>query len=458
MSDLTIASAVTPTQLPTPPGAGSPLTDGRQQAIDSALARLDAWFETMRCPGGYGGPVAHWWQQSLVYTGSGLDWRYEGIIAGYLRLWERSGDPRWLARAARAGDDLLAGQLADGHYAASPVELNPASAGTPHEAACDVGLLLLALALRAAGRGEWGRYAAGAERNLREFYVAQLWDEQARAFRDSPAVPSFVPNKAATACEALFLLAELTGDAVWVERYALPTLDRLIAHQVHDRGALDGAIAQNSFGAQKVEKYFPIYIARCVPALLRGYRWAGADRYADSALHAMRFVACWADADGALPTVVYANRRTSRNPAWIAPLGDVLRAADALRPLGFAAGFEATWQRLLAGQDASGGMQTAQGFAAQASGRAPELPDLRDVLHVVGWCDKAFRFLADRAGPQLPVAVSAPFEATCTFRNQTLRLTETPDLLELTRGREVCYRWRKGQPWPEIAAAEFWLR
>src|SRR5690242_5859072 len=43
-------------------------------AIDRAVAGLDAWLESMRGPGGYGGPVVHWWQQSLIYTGAGLDW------------------------------------------------------------------------------------------------------------------------------------------------------------------------------------------------------------------------------------------------------------------------------------------------------------------------------------------------------------------------------------------------
>lgn len=101
--------------------------------IDSVLVRLEAWLETMRGHGGYGGPVAHWWEQSLIYTGAGLDWRYEGIIAGYIHLWERTDDERWLAKACRAGDDLVDGQLADGHYAASAFEINPATAGTPHD-------------------------------------------------------------------------------------------------------------------------------------------------------------------------------------------------------------------------------------------------------------------------------------------------------------------------------------
>jgi hypothetical protein len=426
--------------------------------IDHAVAQLDAWLDTMRAPTGYAGPVAHWWQQSLLYAGVGLDWRYEGIITGYLTLWQRTQEPRWLIKARRAGDDLLAGQLADGHYAASAFEINPATAGTPHEAACDVGLLLLALALRQAGQSGWQPYAAAAERNLRQFYIGQLWDAQAGAFRDDPRTPSFVPNKAATACEALFLLAEMSGDSAWIERYSLPTLDRLIAHQVRG-GRLDGAIAQNSFGAQRVEKYFPIYMARCIPALLRAYQWTAHQRYLDCALRTLACIARWAEPDGALPTVIYPNLRCNRYPSWIAALGDVLRAADLLRPYGSAIDLAATRQRLLDGQDRSGGIQTARGFAAQAGGRPAAQPDVRDVLHVVGWCDKALRYLAAHTSPEMTETVAPQdFEIDCTFQKRALRLRETATMLEITSRDATLYRWRKGTSWPEIAAREFWLR
>jgi len=435
---------------------------GSHSAIGRAVARLDAWLETLRGPdgtGAYGGPVAHWWRQALLYTGPGLDWRYEGIIGGYLALWERSGDEHWLTKARRAGDDLLAGQSPAGHYAASAFELNPASAGTPHEAACDAGLLRLARTLRGAGREGWEAYATAADRNLEAFYVNQLWDPEVRAFRDSPDVPSFVPNKAATACEAFFLLAEVRGEDRWVEQYALPTLDRIVAYQVGDGGPLDGAIAQNSIGGKRIEKYFPFYIARCLPALLRGYEWSQDERYADAALAALRFIARNTGADGLLPAVVYPGGRTNRYPGWVAALGDVLRAGDLCRPYGFDRDLSATHQRLLAGQDASGGFQTATGFAAQAGGRMPALPDLRDLLHVAGWSGMAFRYLAPQVGPGLAPAPDSPaFEADCTFRGQRVRLRETPAELVVSAGEQVHYHWRKGDPWPRVAEPEFWVQ
>jgi hypothetical protein len=347
-----------------------------------------------------------------------------------------------------------------------------------------VGLLLLAQVLREEGESAWQRFAACAERNLRAFYIEQLWDAEAKSFRDHPHLPSFVPNKAATACQAFFLLAEVRQDASYVEQYVLPTLERLMEYQVGDGEPerLRGAIAQNSLGSQRIEKYFPIYIARCVPALLRGYDWTNDGRYVECALRAMQFIARFLYEDGSLPTVIYANQELNRYPSWIAPLGDVLGAVQALRPYGLEAEFEATHERLLAGQDESGGIQTATGFAAQARwgdgaltkegsgdgtrGRFKEratrrggLPEVRDLLHVVGWCDKAFGYLATLVESELPRAdARMEFESYCTFQGHIMHMRETSGLLQITKGGQVCYRWRKGEPWPEVATPEFWLR
>lgn len=428
--------------------------DRPQPDVEAALARLQAWLETLRGRGGYGGPVAHWWRQSLLYTGRGLDWRYEGIVDGYLTLWERTGDLRWLAKARRAGDDLLAGQMQNGHFAASGFENNPSSAGTPHEAACDVALLRLALVLRDDAKAGWQPYAEAAECNIHAFILGKLWDAGMGAVRDEPVGATFVPNKACTAAEAIFLLGELRADAEYIERYALPTLRRVLSYQIRG-GIFDGAIAQNGFGARRVEKYLPIYIARCVPALLRANTYTGEAHWADAALRALGFIARQMCPQGRLPTVVYPDGSSNLWPAWVAPLGDVLRAADLLRPYGFATDMSAAMARLLAGQRPSGAICTAEGFAAQPGGRPGQLPDLRDLLGVAGWCDKAFRYLAGRCTSPLPAAMCAADDAACIFRGRGYTLSETSERLELSRGGRARYRWVKGQPWA-AAAPEFW--
>lgn len=460
-------------------------------SLGQAVANLAAWIETMRCEGGYGGPVVHWWQQSFIYTGAALDWRYEGIIEGYLNLWRQTDQTHWLERAMRAGDDLVEGQLVDnGNFPASSFELNPATAGTPHEAACDVGLLLLAKALKEQGRPEWERYFFTAERNLRLFYLGRLWSEEKQIIRDGVKGMSFVPNKAATACEALFLLAELRGERdgrSLVERYVFPTLRHLIAHQVSKStggvngvngvnganvDALDGAIAQNSFAGRRVEKYFPIYIARCIPALLRAHQWGGDQHspFLDAALRAMAFLMRWLAPDGSLPTAIYPDLRYNAFPSWISPLGDVLRAMEACRSYGWhddedrnSQGAKATdiiLRRILQGQDAIGGIRTARGFAGQVWGRPSALPDVRDVLHVLGWCDKSFRALTIYVGKEVPEATISPFEAECTFRGKPMFFIEMENVIEITNAQRgnVVYRWWKGDPFPEQASPDFWLR
>jgi hypothetical protein len=408
--------------------------------------------------------VAHWWQNCLSYTGAGLDWRYEGLISGYLILHERTGEPLWLARARRAGDDLRRGQLPSGHFRHSSFEQNPYSGGTPHEAAADLGLLRLAAALRAGGQ-DGACYAAAAEANLRGHFLGRLWDEAARSFRDSPDVPSLVPNKACTLAEALFALADWRGAAEPIERYALPTLAAVVALQVKSPGRLAGAIPQNTIRYEVVEAYFPYYIARCIPALLLAHAHTGDERWAAAALDAGRFIMRHVDADGRLPQVLYRRgkrRSLNRFPQWIAPLGDVLRALEMLRPLGLDADTSALASALRAGCLPSGGVATARGFAAQISQRydpaAP--PDFRDNLPVAGWADKAFAWLAGQvpAGEPLPSPRTAEAVLDCVMRGWTAQWRETAAAMTLTVGGRALYEWRKGEPWAAVVAPEVMAR
>jgi len=433
--------------------------------VGSAVARLDSWLDTMRTPEGYGGPVAHWWQNCLSFTGAGLDWRYEGIIHGCLNLYLRTGDAAWLATARRAGDDLLHGQLADGRFLHSSFELNPYPGGTPHEAACDAALLRLAWAVRQHDDPAWRTYLDAAQRNLIDVQVATLWDEQARSFRDHPHIPSFVPNKAATLAEALCALGELSRERLLIERYALPTLQAVLGHQVRG-GALDGAIHQCSQRGRKVAAFSPFYTARCVPGLLAGYAHTGEERWVDAALRAMRFVLRWQYDDGSFPQVVYAGGQVNRYPQWIAGAGDILRSMLLLEPHGLQADRERSEAWMLSGWEPHGAVRTAHGFAAQVSQRDPGLlPEFRDLLPVVGWGDKAFRYLTEVAvdGDKAALSDRHPepcitWEAPCQFRGVQCRYLEDGATIELWHGTELWYRWRKGAQWAETCVPQLWWK
>ncbi|MBN1137160.1 MAG: hypothetical protein JXM73_11275 [Anaerolineae bacterium] len=432
-------------------------------AIAQAVARMDAWLETMRCPGGYGGPVAHWWQNCLHYAGAGLDWRYEGIIGGYLNLYNQTGHRHWLDKARRAGDDVVQGQLPTGNYRASCFELNPYPGGTPHEAACDLALLHLAQTLREQDDQAWQTYFRAAERNLERYYLGQLWDRKAQVLRDYPGALSFVPNKAATLVEALWMHAQLSGLDELVRQYALPTLEAILAHQVSG-GSMDGAIAQYSQDGQQVLKFFPYYIARCVPGLVSGYDWTRDERYLDAARRAMGFVLRHRHEDGSLPQVVYGNGRVNRYPQWIAASGDILRAMALLRGYGLEADPQPTLDWLLAGQEPTGGFRTAHGFGAQMAQRGPgPLPEFRDILPVVGWIDKAFKYLTQISPmldkqPAITPQRQPSYETECMFGSHQMYYLEEGKAVSLLKGKVRVYHWRKQTSWADECALGLLLK
>jgi len=425
------------------------------------VANLDAWLDTMRGPDGYGGPVVHWWQNCLSFTGAGLDWRYEGIISGYLTLWRRTGEARWLVKARRAGDDLVHGQLPSGNFRHSNFEQNPYAGGTPHEAAADLGLLRLAAALRTAGSDGWECYVAAAAVNLQCYFVERLWDNDAMSFRDSPNTPSLVPNKACTLVEALFALAEWRGAADLIERYCLPTLRAVVALQVKSPERLAGAIPQNTIRGELIDACFPYYIARCIPALLLAYEYSDDERWLASAMAAGEFIMRYVDETGHLPQVLY-TRGVNRFPQWIAPLGDVLRALDMLRPHGFSSDTSGMEAAARGGALEPGGIATARGFGAQIGQRYDRdaLPDFRDNIPVAGWTDKSFAWLAGRVPPgqPLPPPQTADVTIDCTVRGRRAQWRETNEEMALTAGGRTLYRWRKGEAWAGVVAPEvMWI-
>jgi hypothetical protein len=423
--------------------------------IDRSVADMDAWLETMRTPAGYGGPVAHWWQDCLHFTGAGLDWRYEGIISGYLNLYKRTGQIVWLDKAKRAGDDLVAGQQSDGHYSNSSFEANPKPGGTPHEAACDLALIRLTQAIRKAYLPGWEPYVQAAERNIYAFVLGKLWVAEPGYFCNLVDDPVFVPNKAATTVEALLAWIELSGQYDWVDKYILPTLERILSCQVNAPGSeLDGAIDQAQGSKLREGWFFPFYNARCIPALIQGYQLTGHNRYLKTANRIMDFILRVQFADGSFPQVLSANRRIYRYPQWVAGVGDILRAMRCLEGVNLSLPKEAALVWLLHGQLPSGGIRTAKGFANKNRWpRLFRLPDFRDLLPSVGWVDKAFFYLSNLVGADFQPLVVEPvsFETPCQYVGKRGHFYEDALRIEMYAKDSISYRWKKGAVQAEVS-------
>src|SRR5581483_8176203 len=139
------------------------------QRIATAVLKLDAWLQSMRSEYGFTGPIAHWWESSLVFCGPMIDWRYEGILSGYVTLFENTENSLWMERARQAAEDIVLGQLPDGNFFNSSFQYGAMEGGTPHEASVDIGLLEFAKLLRQNGDQTWRRYFDVAECNINAY-------------------------------------------------------------------------------------------------------------------------------------------------------------------------------------------------------------------------------------------------------------------------------------------------
>ncbi len=410
-----------------------------------AIADLDAWLETMRQPGGYGGPVAHWWRNCYRYAGPGLDWRYEGILFGYAALLEKTGDPRWRQRINRAAADLVSGQQADGTYRASRFEMNPGVLGTPHEAAATLGLLRVLPYLECP---EATLHTARA--NL-ENLIRRLWNPITRGFDDRPGIAGRVPNKLATLAAALMSLSAITGDERLLE-YARAALDDVLRYQVVD-GALSGAVHQFDSGSGRGDgRFFPYYNARCVPPLVQAALVFREPRYTAAAAGILEFLRGTMHVDGSWPQIVYMRGQRAEWLRWIAGSADIVLAfASVGAPLP-----ERAVAHVLAGQLPNGGFRTAHGFAAQGSRRLRgTTPDYRDVTPVVGWNDKVLRLLAllHQEGDPIPATRSGVVNERVSIWGRPAIFSESSEWITIAGadGREI-YHWNKREPWARVAA------
>jgi hypothetical protein len=439
--------------------AERPEVESVPAALAQGVSNLSAWLEGMRGADGFGGPIMHWWESNFLMTGAGFDWRYEGVIDGYRELYLRSHRPEHLRLAVQAAQDLLPQQLPDGRFRRSSFQFGPVAGGTPHEAALDVALLKLAGTLRQEDDAQADRLATAmtqaATNNILGYWAGQLWDGQ--GFRDQPYKSVYVPNKHATLLEALLEMQTLGVQALTGAEYSeyVSACVRVILGSQVQAGPQAGGTVHLGIGPSRLA--IPIYTARTMNGLLSWY-----DVQPDAGLRraleaAARFLLKLIRPEG-VAWGVYGSGRLALNPLMIAGAGDVMRFLLRVQERGLvdvSQGVQALTGLLLSAQLPSGGLPTAHGFGGKGLSRptAQTAPDLRDVLPVVGWSDKAFRalVLALPVGVHLPTASTRPYHVSVSWRGHQGVFQETAAHFVMSGG-PYQYRWTKGRPAPDVYA------
>ena len=424
----------------------SSLPDKLQADINKTLGRLFQWFQTVHGPGGFGGPISHWWESSMLYCGPMADWRYEGILCGYVSLYRSTHDARWLDRAIIAAEDVLSAQLISGKFRNSAFQQGPMEGGTPHEAGVDVGLLELATLFREIGDEHWQKYFRAAELNILRYQIGELWNGE--GFKDQPWDPIMVPNKNATLIEALILYEVLSGQDMTL--YLEKAVEVILSAQ-EKSGPRAGGIIHRGTGPHRLA--IGIYNARSICGLLRAYERDPRDEILDGVYGSIGFLHGLITQDGSY-FGRYPDGSLIANPRMIAGSGDLLRAMA--WGLKYFCGSEEDVLTLInvltKAQLPTGGIPTGIGFAWRGSHyEYQSLPEFRDILPVAGWCDKAFRALALFTS-QITDGEIGPVESECLWKGKKYIFRETTNEISLSEldNKKLIFQWKKFSNYPTV--------
>lgn len=409
----------------------------------AALGALEGWLETLHGAGGYYGPAVGMRGMAMAWCGPAHDWRWEGLLDGWVARHRRTAEPVFLERIGQAFRDLQRAQLADGSFRNSSFDLNPCEGGMPHEPAVMAAVLRAGLYLRKQGQPWPEGTAAMLERFVEERLIKSLWNKTLRTFNNwlQSDFELYSPPAVASVIETLYAYGELTGTAERWTPFIAGAAESLLKSQFRT-GPLAGALPFSSADRASAS---PFFAARCLTALTALHLRTGDARFSEAAEALSDFVK-----RGLCPGIAcmaYAGRPNRIAPLYTGATAGALlaldRAARLEEPLLCA---QLDW--LLPLQSAAGGFDTAVGFGRGLPRRDP--PDWRDALPVCGWSAMVYALLASRVGePVSPAAPAAPVCRAVAVRGRRAELTEDADELAIRCGAEPVYVWRKRTLSPE---------
>lgn len=414
--------------------------------LAAAQGRLETWLAGMHGPEGYYGPVIGFRGTSMGYAGPGFDWRYEGLLDGWLAHNRLAPDALLLGRMESALAELCRARLADGTLRCSYFESNPFEGGMPHEPILMASALRVRAALLSAGRPVNPEFEEHVDRFVRSRLVRELWNKGLKTFNNwlQSEYESYSPTAVAAIVEVLDAYEAARGPQPDLDPLIRGAADSLLATQITS-GPLAGALPVSNRRGAPVN---PALAARCLTAFEVLARRLADPRLRQAADGLEAFLAGVARRDGGFPCLVSRDRPAAEYPVFVGAAASVLTA------LARSGRLDAKWLAphldfILAQQSVTGAFNTAVGFG-NTRGKSTR-PDWRDLLPVCGWVDKVYHLLALlNPGTMTPTAVSAA-RSEVTVRGTPAVFEEGDSVMRLTGSSgKVWFEWEKRTKWPRV--------
>jgi hypothetical protein len=415
------------------------------KTLAAAQGRLESWFDSMHGPAGYYGPVVGFRGVGAGYCGPGFDWRYEGLLEGWMAMGRACPEATLAGRIEGALAEIRRSRLANGTLRCSYFESNPFDGGMPHEPILMSSALRARSFLHSVGRPFDPAFDSLLERFVRERLVKELWNKALKTFNNwiQSEYESYSPAAVASIVEVLVGYQEIAGDGSVLDSMIQGAAESLLAVQIRT-GPLAGGIPVSNRSGVPINPYLA---ARCLTALTLLHRKLNDDRFSQAGEALSNFLGRISLKQGGFPLQVGPGGAARETPVFVGATAGVLvelaRSGRLTEPV-----LQPHLAFILGRQTVSGAFHTAVGFNG---GGGASRPDWRDVMPVCGWGDKIYHLLALlRPGAVTPVPTG---EVRCDVmvRGKPAEFEETQRGMRLTcHPEKTCFAWEKGRKWPQI--------
>lgn len=367
--------------------------------IQEALSRLVSWLQTWKTKnGGYNGFVVHRGNLKRMYKIHDTPWSQGPIINGYINLYRKTGDGKWLAEAIQAAHLQTTRLHNSGKYIYAGFEDDRFSS-LVHNSLANCSLLDLAGEFIEQGDTRSAeKYISTVEHNTREYIIGRLWVESYGAFKFSeidhywPQEDRFVANMNSVAVENLIKLNELTGDSSFLS-YAYRVGEWLLTQQIISDDITNGGI---SYAQTHPRVVVSIYTALSMRGLDDLWHLTRDERYKVMMATAARHLMNFRDPETKLFYHAVYNGELRKYPLFLAGAGIILKALDNIRNL-FLEDLDlyASLETLLLKQLPNGGFPTFIGCNTPDNWRpkGDNSQVWEDIVPCVGWNSHLFEFL-----------------------------------------------------------------
>lgn len=367
--------------------------------VQLCLSNQIFWLQTWKTEkGAYNGYVVHRHDLKRMFKIHDTPWSQGPIVNGYLNLYQRTEDQKWLNEAIQAAD-LQCGRLdKNGNYVYAGFEDDRFSS-LVHNSLANCALLDLANTLvNEGGVMKAQEYLRVVKDNIDKYIIGKLWDEEFGAFRFSeidyysPNTIRFVTNMNSVAVESLIKLSSLTGETEY-QNYALRVGEWLLTEQVKSDGLENGGI---NYSQVQPGVLISIYTALAMRGIDDLYHLTQSKKYLEMMENAADHLINLIYPETKLFRHAICRGKLFRYPQFIAGAGIILKALQDTECLTETKlDYQGSVNAVLERQLLNGGFPSFVGYNTldncRLSGNGEEVWE--DIVPVVGWNAHIFEFL-----------------------------------------------------------------